>query len=137
MSARWPSRGVSTNASEPASRTMLAIVSGSIMPASKLACRSAPESKASRLLFAWTKSIRPVMARTRSTIPASSSPPAYACQVSRQNPGPNSPIASQSRARRSNRRVIALLPPAVFSIKIGSGNPPSSRARERVLRQLS
>ena len=26
MSARWPSRGVSTNASEPASRTMLAIV---------------------------------------------------------------------------------------------------------------
>ena len=52
MSARWPSRGVSTSASEPASRTMLAIVSGSITPAAKLACRSAPESKVSRLLFA-------------------------------------------------------------------------------------
>ena len=40
----------------------------------------------SRELLQCTRSIRPVMALTRSTMPASSSPPAYAWQVSRQKP---------------------------------------------------
>ena len=46
---------------------------------------------------------------------------------------PYSPTASHSRASRSKRRAIALSPPAVFSIRIGSGKPPSSAcARERL-----
>ena len=93
-------------------------------------CRAgrAPESNASRESLAWTRSIRPVIALTRSTMPSRSSPPAWAWQVSRQNPAPNSPIASQSRASASNRRAQALSPPAVFSIRIGSGKPPFSAA---------
>ena len=40
-------------------------------------------------------------------------------------------------ASRSNWRAIALSPPAVFSIRIGSGKPPSASARSKALRQFS
>ena len=84
-----------------------------------LAWRSAPESNASRESLAWTRSTRPVIALTRSTMPSRSSPPACAWQVSRQKPTPYSPITSHSRASASKRRTQALSPPAVFSIRIG------------------
>ena len=135
MSAPCPSTrpGVSTSTGEPAAAHTATTASGSMCPSVRLACRSAPEPKASREPLACTRSIRPVMALTRSTRSTSSSPPAWAWQVSRQKPGPNSPTASHSRAIRSSRRAIALSPPAVFSIRIGSGN----FARSNTLRQLS
>ena len=101
------------------------------------ACRSRDEPNSSRELFRCTRSIRPVIALTRSTIPTRSSPAANAWHVSRQNPAPNSPTASHSRASMSNRRAIALSPPAVFSIRIGTGNPPSLACRSKNFRQLS
>src|SRR5699024_6143469 len=64
------------------------------------------------------------MARTLSTRPMSSSPPAWAWQVSRQNPTNSAPSArctdSQTRPIRSRVRAIALAPPAVFSISSGT-----------------
>ena len=106
----------------------------------KLACRSAPESNSSRESLACTRSTRPVTALTRSTTPASSSPPACAWQVSRQKPTvehrrlepvlERPPRAGPSRSRR---RAIALSPPAVFSMRTGSGGSQ----RSNVLAQLS
>ena len=81
--------------------------------------------------------MRPVMARARSTTSISSSPAENAWQVSRQKPTPNSPTASHNRASASNRRAIALSPPAVFSMRTGTGKPPSSSWRARNFRQLS
>ena len=52
----------------PASRTTLASRSGSTCPAPRLACRSAPESNSSRLSLQCTRSMRPVILRTSSTI---------------------------------------------------------------------
>ena len=59
--------GVSQMTGVPASRTTSANSSGGRWPAPKLVCRSAPESKSSRESLACTRSIRPVIARTRST----------------------------------------------------------------------
>ena len=67
--APCPAAGVSTMTSLPAARHTSAMTAASIWPEPKLACRSAPESNASRLSLAWTRSMRPVMARTRSTMP--------------------------------------------------------------------
>ena len=86
----------------------------------------------SRESLACTRSTRPVTALTRSTTPASSSPPAWAWQVSRQKPmlaitsgSTRSSKTSQSRATRSSRRAIAPSPPAVFSMSTGSGGVPA------------
>ena len=57
--------------------------------------------------------------------------------MSSTKPGPNSPIASQSRATASSSRAIALPPPAVFSMSSGTPKPPSSAWRAKVFRQLS
>ncbi len=107
MSAACPVAppGVSTTTGAPAARTTATISSGSMVPAAKLSCRSRPESNASFESFACTRSIRPVIALTRSTTSSRSSPPAWAWQVSRQKPTPNSPTASHSRASASNRRA--------------------------------
>ena len=110
---------------------------GSMVPSAMLACRSRAEPNSSRELFRCTRSIRPVIAFARSTTSTRSSPAANAWQVSRQNPTPNSPTASHSRASASNWRAIALSPPAVFSMRIGTANPPSSAWRSTNLRQLS
>ena len=123
---RRPASPRSTGA--PAARTTATTNSGSILPLPRLSCRSRPESKASLESLAWIRSIRPVIALTRSTMSSRSSPPACAWQVSRQKPTPNSPTASHSRARASNRRAQALSPPAVFSISTGRGRPPSFSA---------
>ena len=56
--------GVSSTTGAPASRTTAASRSGSTRPWPRLACRSAPESKSSRLSLQCTRSMRPVMART-------------------------------------------------------------------------
>ena len=95
MSAACPSRppGVSTTTGTPACRTTSARASVPTSPSPKLACRSAPESNASRESLACTRSIRPVIALTRSTRPTSSSPPAWAWQVSRQKPTVSPPLA--------------------------------------------
>ena len=50
---------------------------------------------------------------------------------------PSSPTTSHSRASRSKRRATAFVPPAVFSIRTGSGKPPSLWAYAKVLRQFS
>ena len=55
--------GVSQTTGAPAWRTTSANSSGGSWPAPKLAWRSAPESKASRLSLAWTRSSRPVIAQ--------------------------------------------------------------------------
>ena len=74
-------------------------------PAPRLACRSAPESKVSRLSLQCTRSIRPVIAMTSATTVSSGLPPAWAWQVSRQKPTMSAcsapPMASQTPAMRS------------------------------------
>ena len=74
-------------------------------PAPRLACRSAPESKVSRLSLQCTRSMRPVIFRTSSTIVSIGLPPACAWQVSRQNPTRSNcsveEIASHTPAMRS------------------------------------
>ncbi len=86
MSAARPGSGVSQTTGAPAARTTSSSACGSIVPESKLACRSAPEPNSSRELLQCTRSIRPVIAFTRSTASASSMPAEFAWQVSRQNP---------------------------------------------------
>jgi hypothetical protein len=49
-------------------------VAGSIVPDAMFACRSRPEPNSSRELLQCTRSIRPVMALTRSTASARSMP---------------------------------------------------------------
>ena len=95
------------------------------------ACLSRPEPCSSRELLQCTRSIRPVIALTRSTMPARSSPLANAWQVSRQKPMLSSrplAMASQSLATASRPRAIARSPPAVFSISIGTGRSIRSTA---------
>jgi hypothetical protein len=126
MSPARPVSGVSQMTGAPAARTTSSRIALSMVPASKLACRSAPESNWSRELLQCTKSIRPVIALTRSTASASSMPAELAWHVSRQNPiSPPSvaapATASHRRAIASRVRAIAWLPPAVFSISSGSG----------------
>jgi len=136
MSAASPASGVSQTTGAPAARTRSSSTAGSMVPVSKLACRSAPEPNSSRELLQCTKSIRPVIALIRSTASASSMPAELAWQVSRQNPispPPGSPIASQSRAMASSDLAIAPSPPAVFSMSSGSGRSIRSIA----LRQFS
>src|SRR6185437_3112477 len=130
--------GVSQISGAPAARTTSRISAGSIWPDSRPACRSRPEPNSSRELLQWTRSMRPVMALTRSTTVARSSPAACAWQVSRQKPTSPPPSAasamvSHSRAMFSRLRAIAPSPPAVFSISMGSGRSIRSIA----LRQLS
>ena len=137
MSSACPSAGVSTTTGAPASLTTAASCSASIMPVAMLACRSRDDANSSRELFRCTRSMRPVMALTRSTMPTRSSPAANAWQVSRQKPAPNSPTSSHSRASMSNRRAMALSPPAVFSMRTGSGKPPASACRSKNLRQFT
>jgi hypothetical protein len=127
MSSARPGSGVSQITGAPAARTTASMTSLSMVPASRFACLSAPEAKSSRELLQCTRSIRPVMALTRSTASASSMPAELAWQVSRQKPtsppffSAASATASQSRARASSLRAMAWSPPAVFSISIGSG----------------
>ena len=66
--------GVSQMTGAPAERITSTSSIGSIVPCSIPACRSRPELNSSRELLQCTRSIRPVMALTRSAIPASSSP---------------------------------------------------------------
>jgi uncharacterized membrane protein len=138
MSAASPASGVSHTTGAPAARATSSSTAGSMVPASKFACLSAPESNASRELLQCTKSIRPVIALIRSTASARSMPAELAWQVSRQNPiSPPSAIApetaSHSRAMASSDLAIAPVPPAVFSMNIGSGRSIRSTA----LRQFS
>ena len=138
MSAASPASGVSQTTGAPAARTRSSSTAGSMVPVSKLACRSAPEPNSSRELLQCTRSIRPVIALTRSTASARSMPAELAWQVSRQNPtSPSSPAASltasQSRAMASSDLAIAPSPPAVFSMSSGSGRSIRSIA----LRQFS
>src|SRR5689334_21698092 len=129
--------GVSQTTGAFASRTTAARRSGSIFPAPKLACRSAPESNSSRLSLQCTRSIRPVIASTSSTTVSSLLPPAWAWQVSRQKPTLSAcsqdEIASHTPLIRSRYRVMALSPPAVFSTSSESLRSVASMA----LRQLS
>ncbi len=71
-----PGSGVSQITGAPAARTTSRIRLGSIVPVSSPAWRSRPEPNSSRELLQWIRSIRPVIAFTRSTSPARSSPPA-------------------------------------------------------------
>ena len=76
MSAASPpfSSGVSQITVAPAARTTPSSSAGSIVPDVMFACRSRPEPNSSRELLQWTRSIRPVMALTRSTASARSMP---------------------------------------------------------------
>jgi uncharacterized membrane protein len=74
MSAASPASGVSQTTGAPAARTTSSSDCGSMVPASKFACLSAPESNASRELLQCTRSIRPVIAFIRSTASARSMP---------------------------------------------------------------
>jgi uncharacterized membrane protein len=69
-----PGSGVSQMTGAPAARTTSRMSAGSMVPASSPACRSRPEPNSSRELLQWIRSIRPVMALTRSTMPVRSSP---------------------------------------------------------------
>ncbi len=71
-----PGSGVSQISGAPAARTTSRMSEGSMVPEVRPAWRSRPEPNSSRELLQWIRSIRPVMALTRSTIPARSSPPA-------------------------------------------------------------
>ena len=71
-----PGSGVSEITGAPAARTTSSSIAGSISPDSMGAWRSRPEPNSSRELLQCTRSIRPVIALTRSTTVASSSPPA-------------------------------------------------------------
>ena len=71
-----PGSGVSQITGAPAARTTSRMSTGSMVPASRSAWRSRPDPNSSRELLQWIRSIRPVMALTRSTMPARSSPPA-------------------------------------------------------------
>jgi uncharacterized membrane protein len=138
MSAASPASGVSQTTGAPAARATSSSRAGSMVPESRFACLSAPESNASRELLQCTKSIRPVIALIRSTASASSMPAELAWQVSRQNPISPPPCAapvtaSHSRAMASSDLAIAPVPPAVFSMSIGSGRSIRSTA----LRQFS
>jgi hypothetical protein len=133
MSAAIPASGVSQTAGAPAACTTSSSAAGSIVPAWRFACLSAPDPNSSRELLQCTRSIRPVIALTLSTTSARSMPAEYAWQVSRQNPtSPPSPAAeltaSHSRAMASSDRAIAPVPPAVFSMSIGSGRSIRSTA---------
>ena len=138
MSAASPVSGVSQTTGAPAARTTSSRTAGSIVPESKFACLSAPDPNSSRELLQCTRSILPVIALIRSTASARSIPAELAWQVSRQNPisppsGAASATASHSRAMASSERAIAPLPPAVFSMNMGSGRSMRSTA----LRQFS
>jgi glycosyl transferase family 87 len=138
MSAASPASGVSQTTGAPAALTTSSSTVGSMVPVSKLACRSAPEPNSSRELLQCTRSIRPVIALIRSTAPERSMPAELAWQVSRQNPTSPPPpaaslTASQSRAMASSDLAIAPSPPAVFSMSSGSGRSIRSIA----LRQFS
>jgi uncharacterized membrane protein len=138
MSAASPASGVSHTTGAPAARTTSSSTAGSMVPESKLACLSAPEANSSRELLQCTRSIRPVIALIRSTASERSMPAEFAWQVSRQNPisppsGAASATASHSRAMASSDLAIAPVPPAVFSMNIGSGRSIRSTA----LRQFS
>jgi uncharacterized membrane protein len=74
MSAGSPASGVSQITGAPAARTTSSSTAGSIVPESKFACLSAPEANSSRELLQCTRSIRPVIALTRSTTSARSMP---------------------------------------------------------------
>ncbi len=80
MSAAWPSSssGVSQTTGAPAARTTSTMSFGSMVPRSRLSCRSRPDPNSSLLLLQCTRSMRPVMAMTRFVMPCSSSPPACA-----------------------------------------------------------
>ena len=138
MSVASPVSGVSQMTGAPAARTTSSSAAASMVPDAKLACLSAPEPNSSRELLQCTRSIRPVIALIRSTASARSMPAEYAWQVSRQNPisppsGAAPATASHSRAIASRDRAIAPVPPAVFSMNIGSGRSILSTA----LRQFS
>lgn len=66
--------GVSQITSALAARTTETSSSGSIVPVGSPACLSRPESNGSLELLQWTRSMRPVIALTRSTTMARSSP---------------------------------------------------------------
>jgi hypothetical protein len=74
MSAGSPASGVSQMTGAPAARTTSSSTAGSIVPESKFACLSAPEANSSRELLQCTRSIRPVIALTRSTTSPRSMP---------------------------------------------------------------
>ena len=138
MSVASPASGVSQTTGAPAARTTSSSTAGSMVPESKFACLSAPDPNSSRELLQCTRSIRPVIALTRSTASARSMPAELAWQVSRQNPisAPSAAApatASHSRAIASRDLARAPLPPAVFSMNIGSGRSMRSTA----LRQFS
>jgi uncharacterized Zn-binding protein involved in type VI secretion len=71
-----PGSGVSQISGAPAARATSRMSDGSMVPSASPAWRSRPEPNSSRELLQWIRSIRPVMALTRSTMPARSSPPA-------------------------------------------------------------
>lgn len=71
-----PGSGVSQITGAPAALITSRMRAGSMVPSVIPAWRSRPEPNSSRELLQWIRSIRPVMAFTRSTMPARSSPPA-------------------------------------------------------------
>jgi hypothetical protein len=74
MSAASPDPGVSQMTGAPAARTTSSSTALSMVPESRFACLSAPESNSSRELLQCTRSIRPVIALIRSTASARSIP---------------------------------------------------------------
>ena len=133
MSAAIPVSGVSQTTGAPAARTTSSSAAGSMVPASRFACLSAPDPNSSRELLQCTRSMRPVIALILSTTSARSIPAVKAWHVSRQNPtSPPSPAAaltaSHNRPIASSDRAIAPVPPAVFSMSIGSGRSIRSTA---------
>ena len=110
------------------------IRSGSMCPLPMLSCRSAPESNVSRESLAWTRSTRagdrldPV--HDAEQLLAAGVGVAGVEAEARAVLADRRPTAGPDA---SKRRAMALSPPAVFSIRIGSGKPPLSwRVRERL-----
>ena len=94
-------------------------------PGGKFACRSAP-TNSSRELLQCTRSIRPVIAFTRSTASARSIRPVGVAGVQAEA-GLAAALGGRAHpvpepGDRVERRAIAPLPPAVFSISSGSGH---------------
>ena len=91
------------------------------LPSPMLACRSAPESNASRESLAWTRSIRPVIALTRpSTMSAQVLAPGVGVAGVEAEADPHYADRLPQPGERVEPARHALSPPAVFSIRIGT-----------------
>ena len=113
-SAGWPAPGVSTITGASQARIMCADVVGVHLALAEVGVAVGAGARGSRESLAWQRSMRPVIARMRSTTSERSSPAACAWQVSKQKPSAtpwSTPVtASQSFASASSSagdRVVA------------------------------